>query len=92
MARAVINPADRSADWLAVQASMQVVDFEQLGLVSVGPGWTSSAPETFANRMNCPLTSGGKDFRSGTRIFLPTRPLTVRPNGADHQWKEDPLM
>ena len=30
--------------------------------------------------------------RSGTRRNWPTLQLTVRPNGADRQWKEDPSM
>jgi hypothetical protein len=28
----------------------------------------------------------------GTQRNQATLPLTVRPNGADHQWKEDPHM
>jgi len=31
-------------------------------------------------------------IRPGTRTNRPTLSLTVRPNGADHQWKEDPYM
>ena len=29
---------------------------------------------------------------AGTRTNVPTLWLTVRPNGAHHQWKEDPSM
>ena len=31
-------------------------------------------------------------IRLGTQMNSPTVKLTVRPNGADHQWKEDPYM
>jgi len=36
-------------------------------------------------------TSNDRPYRD-TRTNEPTLELTVRPNGVDHQWKEDPLM
>jgi hypothetical protein len=43
-------------------------------------------------RVGCVNKRGAAPKSLGTQRNLPTLLLTVRPDGADHQWKEDPLM
>jgi hypothetical protein len=56
------------------------------------PARVRSETTSLISENACLTTGGALPIRLGTQMNGPTLQLTVRPNGADHQWREDPSM